>query len=225
MSKRSKHSEYIKLKILMEYENGYSSINDLCKVYEFSRSTFYEWKKRYAKYGFEGLKESRTWKHYPKELKKSAVLDYLSGNYSQNDVVDKYDLTDHSILRKWIKRYNSHKELNTTGGRKGEIMTKGRKTNLTERIEIVKYCLNQNKDYQKASEVYGVSYSQVYQWVKKYEEFGEAGLVDRRGKAKMELSQKDKEIIEIRKLKKDNERLRMENDFLKKLQELERGEY
>jgi hypothetical protein len=29
----------------------------------------------------------------------------------------------------------------------------------------------------------------------------------------------------MRKLKKENERLRMENDFLKKLQELERGEY
>ena len=49
----------------------------------------------------------------------------------------------------------------------------------------------------------------------------ENGLVDRRGK--IELTSKDKDQIEMRKLKKDNERLRMENDFLKKLQELERG--
>lgn len=48
------------------------------------------------------------------------------------------------------------------------------------------------------------------------------GLVDRRGKTKIELTPKDKDQIEMRKLKKDNERLRMENDFLKKLQELER---
>ena len=65
----------------------------------------------------------------------------------------------------------------------------------------------------------------MYQWVKKFEELGENGLIDRRGKPKLELSREDKEKIEIRKLKKDNEKLRMENDFLKKLQELERGEY
>ncbi|WMM26951.1 helix-turn-helix domain-containing protein [Tissierella sp. MB52-C2] len=81
--------------------------------------------------------------------------------------------------------------------------------------------MEQNKDYNNASEIYEVSYQQVYQWVKKYEESGENGLVDRRGK--IELTSKDKDQIEMRKLKKDNERLRMENDFLKKLQELERG--
>lgn len=225
MSKRSKYDEKMKFKILMEYENEYISISDLCKIYKINESTFNQWTKRYLKYGLEGLKESNTWKRYSKELKEVAVLDYLSGKFSLNDLVDKYDISDHSVLRKWIKRYNSHNEFKTTKGGNNTVMTKGRKTTLKDKIQIVQYCIEQNKDYNKASKIYEVSYSQVYQWVKKYEEFGEDGLVDRRGKAKIELSQNDKEKIEIRKLKRDNERLRMENDFLKKLQELERGEY
>src|SRR5699024_2698021 len=115
--------------------------------------------------------------------------------------------------------------LNTTKSRCDTVMAKGRKTSLEERIEIAKYCINQNKNYQDTSKVYKVSYQQVYQWVRKFEELGEDGLIDRRGQAKLELSLEDKEKLEMRKLKKENERLRMENDFLKKLQELERGEY
>ena len=78
-------------------------------------------------------------------------------------------------------------------------MAKGRKTSLQERIEIAKYCIKQNKNYQETSEVYEVSYQQVYQWAKKYEELGEDGLIDCRGKSKLELSLKDKEKIEMRK--------------------------
>ncbi|HHX61975.1 MAG TPA: hypothetical protein GX707_14900 [Epulopiscium sp.] len=57
----------------------------------------------------------------------------------------------------------------------------------------------------------------------KYEELGEDGLVDGRGKKKLELSQEDNIKTEMKELKKDTERLKIENDFLKKLQELERG--
>lgn len=49
-------------------------------------------------------------------------------------------------------------------------MTKGWSTNWKERIDIVLYCLSNNHDYQNTSEKYQVSYGQVYQWVKKYED-------------------------------------------------------
>jgi transposase len=34
---------------------------------------------------------------------------------------------------------------------------------------VVLYCIENGKDYQKAAEIYEVSYQQVYQGVKKYE--------------------------------------------------------
>lgn len=123
MSKRTKYTAEGKLKILEEYEKGYVSIADLCGDYGIDIVTFYDWKKRYESYGLQGLEESKTWKHYSKELKEAAVLDYISGNYSLRDIVDKYEISDKSILRKWIKRYNSHRELKDTGKGMSQSMT------------------------------------------------------------------------------------------------------
>lgn len=51
-----------------------------------------------------------------------------------------------------------------------------------ERVEIVNFPLAHEKDYQGAVEKYGVSYQQVYSWVRKFEKEGSHGLLDRRGK-------------------------------------------
>lgn len=104
-------------------------------------------------------------------------------------------------------------------------MTKGRKTTLEERIEIVSYCIANNKDYGKAIERYGVSYQQIYAWIRKYEKDGADGLADHRGKRKDEASMSEVEKLRAQiKLKEaENLRLQMENDLLKKLEALERG--
>lgn len=102
-------------------------------------------------------------------------------------------------------------------------MTKGRSTNWKERIDIVLHCISHNHNYQNTSETYQVSYPQVYQWVKKYEEGGEDALKDGRGRTKVpeELSEADRQKLAMKKLEYENERLRAENALLKKLQELE----
>ncbi len=103
-------------------------------------------------------------------------------------------------------------------------MTKGRKTTWDERIQIVLDCLGNGKDYQKTADIYEVSYQQVYQWVKKYEEGGDEALKDKRGRKKEEdeLTPEEKIRFEMKKLERENERLRAENLFLKKLEEIER---
>ena len=65
-------------------------------------------------------------------------------------------------------------------------MAKGRNTTYEERVEIVSYCIANGNDYTAAVEKYGVSYQQVYSWVRKYTEKGAEGLVDKRGKRKPE---------------------------------------
>lgn len=145
MSNKNNYTAELKYHIVMEYIRGYVSVTDLCKAYEIAVSTFHDWKRRYEKYGLQGLEESKTFKEYSKELKESAVLDYLSGDYSLANVADKYELSGKTVLRNWIKRYNSHKELNTTGAKGDEVMTKRKNTSLKERIEIVKYCIQENK--------------------------------------------------------------------------------
>ncbi|WP_197029929.1 helix-turn-helix domain-containing protein [Paenibacillus sp. 1-18] len=103
-------------------------------------------------------------------------------------------------------------------------MTKGRATTWQERIDIVLYCLANGQDYTKAANHFRVSYQQVYSWVKKYQADGEAALQDGRGrnKAPEELTDADLYKLAMKKLEYENERLRAENAFLKKLEELER---
>ena len=227
MSKKCKYNAEEKLKILMENENCYISVAELCRVYEINNTTFHQWKKRYKKYGLQGLEESKSWKQYSKELKESAVLDYLSREYSLGNIVDKYEISDKSVLRKWIKMYNSHRELKDTGKGMSKSMTKGRTTTLEERIEIVKYCIDNNKNYQLTAEMFNVSYQQVYGWVRKFEIGREDALIDKRGKNKLEseLTEEDKIKLAMKRIETENERLRAENAFLKKLQELEGRRY
>ena len=64
----------------------------------------------------------------------------------------------------------------------------------------------------------------TYQWVKKYEDGGEDALQDGRGrkKAPEELTEAERHKLELKKLEYENERLRAEIAFLKKLKELKR---
>jgi len=54
-----------------------------------------------------------------------------------------------------------------------QTMTKGRKTTVQERIEIVQACIANEKNYQVTAEQYTISYQQVYQLVKKFENPGD----------------------------------------------------
>lgn len=85
-------------------------------------------------------------------------------------------------------------------------MTKGKTTTYEERIEIVSYCIEHGNDYTAAIEKYGVSYQQIYSWVRKYNEKGAEGLVDKRGKRKPE-----SEMTEVEKLKAENRLLEARN--------------
>ena len=143
-------------------------------------------------------------KKYSAEFKLRAVEDYLSGGGSQREICGKYEISTHYILRQWIKCYNGHKEFKGRRGAGTEIyMTRGRKTTLEERIEIVTYCIENGKNYPATIEKYGVSYQQIYSWVRKYEEKGVDGLKDGRGRTKPV-----EEMNEVEKLRAENRLLK-----------------
>ena len=87
-----------------------------------------------------------------------------------------------------------------------------------------KRCGTTEKNYQTAADQYRVSYQQVYSWVRKYELEGKEGLVDRRGtkrKTVEEMSEVERLENELKEAKRNNRQLQMENDYLKKLKEIE----
>lgn len=213
-----------KLEIINFYENSQFTLNEVATLYKVDSRTIKDWQSNYLFFGEDGLNRNKHHNTYPKEIKLAAVQDYISGCYSLRETVRKYRLSGTSVLRNWIKKYTGHSELKDSGKGMNQTMTKGRKTTIQERIEIAQACIANNKNYQVIAKQYEVSYQQVYQWVKKFEEHGELGLQDRRGRTKPEeeLSAEDKFRIEIQRMERENQRLRAENLFLKKLEEIER---
>lgn len=165
-------------------------------------------------------------KKYSVELKMQAVQSYQNGEGSLREICRKYGISDKHVLQDWIMWYNGHREYKERSSAKGEIyMTKGRKTTQEERAEIVAFCIEHNYDYGLTVETYNVSYQQVYAWVRKYEEGGVDKLRDNRGRTKQveEMTEVEKLKAEMKILETKNRQLEIENEFIKKLQELKGG--
>lgn len=214
-----------KMEVIQAYENGLS-IPQIRSKFGISKSTLRNWLRQWS-LGVSELEPKAGWKSYSKELKIAAISDYINGNLSQSEVVIKYRISSRSVFSKWLKKYNGHGEVPKGLKERGDPMTRGRKTTLKERIEIAQQCIASGKDYQGTAETYKVSYNQVYQWVKKYEEGQEEALKDGRGrkKADEELTNEERLKLEIKRIEKENERLRAQNALLKKLDEIERRRF
>lgn len=107
-------------------------------------------------------------KRYSPELKIAVVEAYFSGKGSMAKLAKKYGLSDESRVRDWLKSYNGHRKFKRHSAvREALYMTKGKKT--TQPVEH-----------------YGVSYQQIYAWVRKYEEKSIDGLADGRGRTRPE---------------------------------------
>ena len=103
-------------------------------------------------------------------------------------------------------------------------MIKSTKKTYEEKIEIVKYCLEHNKDIKGTASIYGCNYAQLYQWIAKYEKLGEEGLIDKRGRRKEEsqLTELEKANRKITQLEKEKEEFRKKYELLKKAEMNER---
>lgn len=225
MGKKSKFSFETKLQAVSDYQQGKGSYESIAKAIGISRNTLTKWVMIYESQGENGLKERHHNRIWSNEVKLSAVCEYLDGKGSLINICKKYKISTDTILRRWIMVYNdSHKELKSTGCGRNKPMTKGRKVTFDEKVDIVKYCIAHNKNYYDTMDKFKVSYQQIYSWIRKYDEKGVDGLIDRRGKSKpeSELTDADRLKAKNKLLEAENDRLRLENAILKKLQEIER---
>ena len=187
-------------------------------------SSIDNWVRNYKSIGAEAFFR-KGWTKRSSTEKEAAVVDYLAGKGSLRDICAKYKILDTYQLRKWIKQYNGHDEKLIDSGTGGTpIMTKGRKTTFEERVEIVQYCIKHNHNYAETAEKFSISYQQARNYTIKYEEKGVEGLQDRRGKRKSqdEMDELEKLRAEVKILRAENKRAKMEISFLKKLEEIER---
>ena len=211
MGRKAKISYEIKFKFIEKYLNGNISQIGIARELGLHPSSIQGWIRKYKAFGPEGLKTIKKNTHYSSELKLSAVKDYINGKGSLADISLKYNLSCTGILTQWINKYNKcHKTCKSHNNKGDHIMTNGRKTTYEERIEIVAFCIANANDYNLTAN--------------KYNRGGYEALVDRRGKRKKleDLSESEKIAAQLKLLESENRHLKMENDFLKKLDEIER---
>ena len=230
MPRKSKYSSNTKVDAceLYLYEN--MSMIEICELfdipYNFKRHkcSIYDWLYVYRQSGREGFFHTKGNKSYSKEFKQEAVEAYLIGNDSINDIATKYERASHKALRRQILQYNSNRKLKYYVPKREVYMAKSRrKTTIEERKEIVEYCINLDRNYKDTALLYGVPYSQVYSWVKKYDANGIESLIDKPGHHKI-----DDGLDELELLRRENLRLKRQleekdilTELLKKVKDFE----
>lgn len=213
-----------KLQAAKDCAEGKISISEQARRLCVVRSVVLEWVYRYKAQGASAFVDTGVNKVYSEELKAKAVEDYLAGKGSYAEIAAKWELRSSNQLATWVKVYNSGRtyERKMSGGSQ---MKQGRETTQEERIAIAKDCIANGENYGETAIKHNVSYQQVYQWTKKYKEYGEAGLEDRRGKRTKDQTPRTREEeleIEVAKLKHELYMTKMERDLLKKLDEIVR---
>ena len=227
----SKYSAKLKIAACEEYLSGEFSNKEICEKYGIyfnekrHNSELSKWLKMYMKNGEAAFIHKKGNDTYSALFKEKVVQDYLEGKESFAEITVKYNIRGNDTVRRWVLLYNANKELKDYCPNREVYMADARrKTSMEERKEIVKYCIEHGRDYKGTANIYDVSYSQIYSWVKKYDSNGEDGLKDRRGQHK-----KDNEVDELERLRRENARLKrqllekdMLTELLKKVQEFER---
>lgn len=221
---KSKHTAEWKIEIVKKYLSGEGSYESLAVSNGIGDKSLKRWVLLYRQQGEAGFAHKPGNKRYTKDFKLKCVEAVLNGEGSIDFISAKYNISNDSVLRNWIKCYNANMELKDYEPKREVYMAEARrKTTLEERKEIVAYCISHNNDYKGTASRYEVSYSQVYSWVKKYQESGEEGLEDKRGRHKS-----DDEVDELERLRRENKRLKkqleerdMLCELLKKVRELE----
>ena len=216
-----------KIDLIRRCQTGELGKTEASRIAGVDLKTIYHWLARYEAEGESGFMAYSRNRVYTPEAKLNAVRDYLSGKGSQLEICKKYKIRNTHCLREWIKVYNAHGDFSSrkySGG--GSYMKQGRTTTQEERVQIAKECIASGKNYGEIAQKYQVSYQQVRTWTLRFEELGEAGLEDRRGRRKkdqMPRTELEEAQIEIKQLKHKLYLAEMENTLLKKLNGIEGG--
>jgi transposase len=161
---------------------------------------------------------------FTSEFKLEQVLKYTNYHRSYGDISKEVGI-DHSVLRRWVGLYKS----------KGILGLKINKTktvfSLDFKLKVIKYLASNNSSLFDASLKFEVPISSIFQWQKDFSNFGIKGLHPKpKGRPKSMSNYKrkkrksDKPLTREEELLLENEALRCELEYLKKLQALIQAE-
>ena len=158
-------------------------------------------------------------KKYSDELKLKIVLEYLDGHSGGYDLLAAKYNVEKSIIIKWVALFKN-------GGK--EYLTRVCRTyNGDFKIHVVEYMHEHSLSLRQATARFGIqSFSTVSRWERIYYEEGKEALYEERRGRKSKMSESKivckpkNNVNENEDLLAEIQRLRMENEYLKKLNAL-----
>lgn len=143
---------------------------------------------------------------YEIEFKRKAAEHYLKNGISST--IKMYNVSNKTVY-KWVRQLESE----------GFMRKKNESYSVEKKIEIIKYYRENGPT--ETEKRYNIGPSVFQKWERIWVEEGEAGLaLERRGRGKAQKPKKD--VNQDKDLLEENRRLRMENEYLKKLDALVR---
>lgn len=227
MSRKPKYTIRQKIKASEDYLSSKKSMRQIAielNMGKQGRELVRIWVEKYRSQGRSAFITNSKNKSYTKDFKEKIIKEYLRGESSIAALSIKYKISSQSTLRNWIMKYNNHIELKDYDPKPEVYMEDTLKTTYRQRIDIVKYCIEHDRDIKGTAAKYGCKYAQLYQWVRKYEANGEDALIDKRGKRKPteELSDLEKAERKIARLEREKQEYQRKYELLKKAEEIER---
>lgn len=154
---------------------------------------------------------------YSVELKIKVIEEWKERKLTISQIISKYNVSSQTI-RRWVEEYDSR-------GFEGLLTNPKNKAYTGEfKQTVVEDMRKNNLSQSEVSRKYSIGRRQVQQWERIYLEQGPEGLyIEKRGRYAKSVN--TKEQITLKKsveedLIAENQRLRMENDYLKKLNAL-----
>ena len=224
MGRKAKFSKKIKIMACEKYRNGKGSFDSIANEVGCAKEVLRRWYYDYINHGKSIFDEKPLNSSYTVEFKLEVINEIKKSSIIA--AASKFGIST-SVARKWFLSYNNGETIKDYSPC-GEVYTmKARKTTFEERIDIVKYVLENDNDYKGAAYTYTVPYASVYQWVQKYLQYGKESLRDSRGRPKVgklrqDLTELEKKDIEIERLKRELERHKRAEEILKKNLEIRR---
>jgi transposase len=155
---------------------------------------------------------------YSEEFKLKVVNYYLNNHYGWEYVARQFDIPAWTTVRKWVRKYEEH-------GKQGLIKNKKSSYSGEFKQNVVEYMHTNHLSCQQTAYHFNLGDTYVVgKWERIYYEEGPQALYkERRGRknvmdSKPRKKKSSKEVEED--LVAENQRLRMENAYLKKLQAL-----
>ena len=151
MSNKVKFTPEQKMFLVLKFRELKISLSAFSRIYNVERTAIHRWSIKYDNEGFKGLEEIKKPTKYSSHTLICAVEDYLTGNFSMLQIVKKYNLSGDSVLRQWLKWYNTPK----WNLKVGEFMAREKNKNIkNENILSEKEILiRKNKELEKKNKM------------------------------------------------------------------------